>query len=100
MNVGLSTTIVRWGNRFFPSLGDLYLGKTGYKAQQTKEAADPDRHDNLWQPVPGDHGAHGDFGHRAQSNSIQLWATTKGRLVALAGPVGAVIAGVLLGRRG
>jgi NAD(P)-dependent dehydrogenase (short-subunit alcohol dehydrogenase family) len=100
MNVGMSTTIVRWGNRFFPSLGDLYLGKTGYEAQQTNEPAHPNRHDNLWEPVPGDYGAHGDFGHRAQEKSFQLWATTKGRVVALAAPVAAVLGAALLGRRG
>src|SRR5207302_1419616 len=39
--VGLSTVIVIWGNKLFPGLGDLYLGKTGYKAQQYDGPEDP-----------------------------------------------------------
>jgi hypothetical protein len=37
---------------------------TGYNSQQHDGAEDPNRPDNLWQPVPGDHGAHGAFDAR------------------------------------
>ncbi len=84
-NVGLSTAIVIWGNRFFPMLGDWYLAKTGYAAQQTDEPADPDRPDNLWEPVPGDHGAHGRFDSRSYSHSLQFWASRHRGWLALAG---------------
>ncbi len=44
--VGGSTAAVIFGNKFFPRLGDLYLGKTGYKSQQTDERKDPNQPDN------------------------------------------------------
>ncbi|MDT5294184.1 MAG: hypothetical protein QOJ76_1064, partial [Acidobacteriota bacterium] len=61
-----------------------------------------DRRDNLWEPVPGDHGAHGTFDERATDASPQLWATTHRGLFALAGVgalVGAAAAKLLLNMR-
>jgi NAD(P)-dependent dehydrogenase (short-subunit alcohol dehydrogenase family) len=98
-NVGLPTAIAIWGNRFFPALGDWYLAKTGYAAQQTDEPADPDRPNNLWEPVPGDHGAHGRFDSRSHRHSLQFWASRHRGWLALAGAgliglaVGAISAG-------
>ena len=66
-------------------LADRYLARTGYDAQQTDEPVTPDRVDNLWAPVPGDHGAHGDFDERARAHSWQLWATTHRGWLFLAG---------------
>ncbi len=71
--VGLPTVIAIVGNKLFPRLGDLYLGKNGVKSQQTNERADPNRPDNLYQPVGGDPGAHGRFDERAHPFSPQLW---------------------------
>jgi hypothetical protein len=65
--------ITIWGNKFFPRIGDWYLGITGYKMQQLDEPEDPNKADNLWDPVPGDHGAHGAFDDRAQDRAIRLW---------------------------
>ena len=62
---------------------DHYLARTGYDSQQYDGAEDPNRPDNLWQPVPGDHGAHGAFDARARSWSPQLWASEHRALVAL-----------------
>ncbi|MDQ3928704.1 MAG: short-chain dehydrogenase, partial [Chloroflexota bacterium] len=84
LNVGLSTSIVLFGNKVAAGVGDLYLGKTGVDAQQTEEPADPNRPNNLWDPVPGDKGAHGTFDEQANSRSVQLWATTHRRWLALA----------------
>ena len=61
VRVGLSSTIVIAGNKLLPGLGDWYLAKTGYDSQQTNRPVDENRSDNLYKPVPGDHGAHGDF---------------------------------------
>ncbi|HYP41838.1 MAG TPA: SDR family oxidoreductase [Chloroflexia bacterium] len=96
LNVGLSTSIVLFGNKVAAGLGDLYLGKTGVDAQQTQEPANPDQPNNLWDPVPGDPGAHGTFDEQANSRSMQLWATTHRRWLAL---VGAGITGVALALR-
>lgn len=64
-----------WANKFFPGLLDWYLGKTGYEAQQTGHPKDPQARDNLYQPLPGDHGAHGRFDAQARECSSQLWLT-------------------------
>ena len=85
LNVGLSTTVTVIGNKIAPSLGDWYLAQTGYESQMTDEPEDPNRPHNLWEPVAGDHGAHGVFDHRAYESSWQLWATTHRGLLALAG---------------
>jgi NAD(P)-dependent dehydrogenase (short-subunit alcohol dehydrogenase family) len=73
--VGLSTVIAIVGNKLLPRLGDWYLGRKGVKAQQAKEAADPDSPDNLYQPVGGDPGAHGRFDAKSRDFSPQLWTT-------------------------
>jgi Thiamine pyrophosphate enzyme, C-terminal TPP binding domain len=50
-----------------------YLAHTGYKGQQTDEPEDPQRTYNLYEPVAGDHGAHGRFDDRSRNFSPQLW---------------------------
>ncbi|MCA1575176.1 MAG: short-chain dehydrogenase, partial [Acidobacteria bacterium] len=71
-----------------PGLGDYYLGSQGYESQQTDEPIDPDRPNNLWEPVAGDHGAHGIFDDRASTFSPQLWANMNRGWPALAGAAG------------
>jgi short-subunit dehydrogenase len=95
--VGLSTVVAIEGNKVLPSLGDWYLGDTGYDSQMTDEPADPDKPNNLWKPLPGDHGAHGTFSDRAHKYSVQLCATMHRPWVVLAGVglVGAAVAGIL-----
>ena len=72
--VGYPTFQTIVGNRVLPEWLDHYLAKTGYKGQQTKEPADEDRKHNLWEPLEGDHGAHGRFGKESWSLSPQIWA--------------------------
>lgn len=36
----------------------------------------PDRKDNLCEPLPGDHGAHGNFHAQAWDVSPEVWAVT------------------------
>jgi hypothetical protein len=74
--VGRSTLAAVWGNRVIPGILDHYLGRSGYRSQQTDEPEDPDRPDNLWHPVPGDHGAHGRFSSSAERWSPLLWVMT------------------------
>jgi short-subunit dehydrogenase len=99
--VGLSTVVAIEGNKVLPSMGDKYLGATGYDSQMTDQAADPDRPNNLWEPLPGDHGAHGTFGKRAHHHSVQLWATMHRPWFLLAGlGLAAVAAASLTHRNG
>lgn len=88
--VGMPAVQAIVANKIAPGLLDRYLGKTGYKSQQTSEPVEPNRPDNLYAPVPGDHGAHGTFGARAQSFSPQLW-TSKHRGAAALGVAGLAI---------
>jgi len=97
LNVGLPTSMVVIGNNFFPALGDRYLGTHGYDAQQTSEPEKPDRPHNLWQPVSGDHGAHGRFDARAQDHSLHL--TMNIHRAPLLAAAACVLAGILLARR-
>jgi NADP-dependent 3-hydroxy acid dehydrogenase YdfG len=63
------------GNKIAPGWLDRYLGKTGFDSQQTSEPEDPDRPDNLWNPLMGDHGAHGAFNGRAHERSWEVQAS-------------------------
>jgi NAD(P)-dependent dehydrogenase (short-subunit alcohol dehydrogenase family) len=62
-------------NKFIPGLLDRYLARFGYESQQYDGPEDPHRPDNLFAPIPGDHGAHGDFDSHAKSWSAQWWIT-------------------------
>jgi short-subunit dehydrogenase len=85
LHVGLPTVKAIWGNKFVPGLADRYLARTGYDSQQTAEPEAADRPFNLWEPVAGDHGAHGRFGPRARERSVQLGITTRRGALALTG---------------
>jgi NAD(P)-dependent dehydrogenase (short-subunit alcohol dehydrogenase family) len=85
LNVGMSTSVVVAGNKLAPGLGDWYLARTGYDSQMLNEPAEKERPDNLWRPLRGDHGAHGEFDDRAHPRSLQLWATTHRGLLAAVG---------------
>jgi len=99
--VGFSSVKAIVGNKIAPGLGDLYLARMGYESQQTDEPEDPRRPDNLWETVPGDQAAHGRFGSRARSRSVQVWLTThRSLLMVLASLVGAFFAGRRLDGRG
>jgi NAD(P)-dependent dehydrogenase (short-subunit alcohol dehydrogenase family) len=78
------------GEKIAPGFADRYLAKHGYESQQTDVPISKHRRDNLYEPVPGDHGAHGTFDARAKRTSIEWWLS-KNR-VALLGGLGAVIA--------
>jgi NAD(P)-dependent dehydrogenase (short-subunit alcohol dehydrogenase family) len=67
--VGWPTVKAIVGNKIAPRFADWYLSRQGYQAQQTEEPVEAERVDNLWEPVPGDHGAHGDFDARSLSSS-------------------------------
>src|SRR5947208_8476856 len=63
--VGIPTVMNIVGERFAPWLLDRYLARVGYKSQMTDQNLDPRGHDNLFEPVDEDRGAHGPFDEQA-----------------------------------
>jgi short-subunit dehydrogenase len=82
--VGWPTVKAIVGNAIVPGIADRYLARNGFDAQQTDEPVDPDRADNLFEPVPGDQGAHGPFDDQSRARSFQL-PLAKHRIPLLAG---------------
>jgi NAD(P)-dependent dehydrogenase (short-subunit alcohol dehydrogenase family) len=71
--VGFPVLKALWAEKIAPGYTDRYLADHGFEAQQTNEPANPHHRDNLFEPVPGDAGAHGAFDDRALSFSLALW---------------------------
>ena len=82
------------GQRVAPGLLDRYLAKTGYESQQSPTPEAAGRPDNLFQPVPGDHGADGPFVDQSRRSSLQLWLREHPR-VTLASSAAAVAVAAL-----
>jgi NAD(P)-dependent dehydrogenase (short-subunit alcohol dehydrogenase family) len=97
INVGWPTSMAIIGNNIAPAYADWYLARNGYEAQMIDEPEDPNRPDNLWEPLPGDHGAHGVFDDRAIDRSIELELNKRRRWL-LAGAA-AVFLGAVIGSR-
>ncbi|CAD6527261.1 hypothetical protein LMG28727_02244 [Paraburkholderia kirstenboschensis] len=84
--VGFPTAKAILANRIAPGLLDRYLAKAGYEGQLTDEPLSPDAPSNLFDPVPGDYGAHGRFDSESKPASLEMLAVRhRGVLCALAG---------------
>jgi hypothetical protein len=96
IQVGWPTVEAIVGDAVAPGWLDHYLARTCYDAQMIDEPEDPDRPDNLFEPVDADRdfGAHGVFDHRARSFSWELWLDVHRMGVTLSG---AALAGLLCG---
>lgn len=95
--VGWPTLGAIVGNKVAPGVLDRYLGRNGFASQQTNEPEDPNRPDNLWNPIPGDHGAHGRFDEHAHKWSWELEAALNRRWIGVGAAI--VAAGIALGFR-
>ncbi len=73
MYIGFNNAVIIIGNKFFPGIGDRYLAKNGYDSQLTDEKEDKNRKFNLWEPVEGDFGVHGEFDDKATKESKYLF---------------------------
>lgn len=93
MLVGLPTLEAVWGNKLASSAMDEYLAATGFKSQQRPAPVSPDRKDNLFEPVSGDHGARGSFDDEAVDTSTELWISEHKRELGLAALGAAAVAG-------
>ena len=97
--VGRSSVLAIAGNKVAPEILDEYLARTAYEAQQHDGAPDPDRRHNLWESIPGDHGAHGEFGARASQQSVQLWLNSHRTWVTIGLAAAAGLAGAIAATR-
>lgn len=92
--VGFPTYKAVIGNKIAPWYADWVLARTGFDGQQTDVPADPNRPNNVWEPVPGDQGTYGEFKDIATNKSFTLWATMNRGLVRTV--AGILVAGVVL----
>ena len=91
--VGSPTVKAIIGNKFIPGLLDRYLAEAAYSGQQTDEFENPNKPNDLFEPLSGDHGAHGRFDDKAASFSGQFWASKNRSILALAA---GIVAGCVL----
>lgn len=98
MWVGASTVGTIWGNRLAPGLLDRFLARTNVDAQQNADHDPPAKQANTWEPLPGDHGAHGVFDETAHARSPELWVSTHRALSAAAATGVAAAVGALARR--
>lgn len=75
VQVGLPAIKAILGDKLASGLLDRCLATTAVKGQLASEPVGPERQDNLFDAVPGNHGAHGRFDAEARATSPQLWAT-------------------------
>jgi NAD(P)-dependent dehydrogenase (short-subunit alcohol dehydrogenase family) len=59
-----------WGQKLSPRAGDWMLRRMGWKDQHTDEDKPVDSPDNLFEPLPGDPGAHGRFDGQAKASTV------------------------------
>jgi NAD(P)-dependent dehydrogenase (short-subunit alcohol dehydrogenase family) len=100
--VGEPTVGTILGERFAGGFLDWFLARTAYNGQQAPEKTEPMLPTNLYEPVPGDHGARGIFSDQAHNGSPQTWAIGHRRTTrVIAGGLlgGAAAAAIALARR-
>jgi short-subunit dehydrogenase len=72
MHLGHSSLLIIQANKFFPGLLDRYLAKAAWSGQMDEKSLDPQRRDNLFDPVDADFGARGRFDDEARDRCIQF----------------------------
>ncbi|GHE04065.1 short-chain dehydrogenase [Defluviimonas sp. 20V17] len=95
--LGFSSVKAIMSEKISPAAGDALLARTGYSGQQTDEADDPDRPDNLFKTVEGDWAAEGRFGDEAEESSAAIWTSEHGGSRLFGGAALAMAAIVALG---
>jgi len=92
--VGIPTVYTIVGNKVAPWLAERYLAKTAVKSQQIQDSPPSPLNGtgNLFEPEPGDPGAHGRFDDTAHGRSVQLVATKHRGALAAGGAAAAAAA--------
>ena len=83
------------GDKVLPRFLDNLRSRQGYEGQMMEYPEDADRKDYLWDPVPGDHGAHGSFDDEATSRGLVVESSTFRAIVSTA-LLGIIIGGTAL----
>jgi NAD(P)-dependent dehydrogenase (short-subunit alcohol dehydrogenase family) len=96
--VGESTVLTILGNRLSTRFADRSATRSGFSGQQAPGLHERMLGPNLYDPVAGDHGAHGAFDHRSLQITPQTWAIRHRGLAAVLG-LGAGIVGATLSSR-
>jgi NAD(P)-dependent dehydrogenase (short-subunit alcohol dehydrogenase family) len=97
--VDTSTVKVILGSMAVPGALDRLLASEGWSGELSAEPEPPFRPDNLFAPLPGDHGAHGRFGDQAATHAPRFSAGLVRGAAAVAG-VAAMAAALSLGMAG
>lgn len=71
VNVTFAAARTVFTDRLVPGALDHLLGEDGYASQVDPSGRVRPQGDNLWEPMPGDHGCHGSFDDRALDVSRQ-----------------------------
>ena len=88
--LGFPTVKAILGNMLVPGLLDRYLAKSGYTGQLTDKTKSADAPSNLFEPVPGDYGAHGRFDDRSRNRSWEMFTDRHRHAVVAVAAVGFV----------
>jgi NAD(P)-dependent dehydrogenase (short-subunit alcohol dehydrogenase family) len=96
--VGWGAQKLLWGQKLSPRAGDLVLLRNGWRGQHTEELKPTDSPDNLFEPIPGDPGAHGRFDGRARGTTAWTWLRLHRGMVGAALGLGTM--GLLAGLQG
>jgi hypothetical protein len=92
--VGWGAQKLMWGQKLSPRAGDLMLLRIGWKSQNTGDPKPLDAPDNLFEPLPGDPGAHGRFDAQARTSTLWTSLRLRRRLVGAAAAAGMLAASV------
>jgi len=96
--IGWGAQKLLWGQKLSPRAGDLVLLRNGWTGQHTNEPKPQGAPDNLFEPMPGDPGAHGRFDDRSRASTAWTLLRLHRAKIALAGAL-TLAAGLQASRR-
>ena len=82
VTVGWSSLRAILADKVAPRLIDHVAARSGWEGQLTDQPEDPNRPNNLYVPVAGDHGARGAFGERSTDRSPMTWLNLRRNWIA------------------
>jgi len=97
--IGWSTIQVILGNLLFPAWLDRYVARHAFESQETADAVQSERRDNLFEPVHGLHRTRGRFSREARRTAPAVPGPAA-RAAPIAAGALALVAAVLFARKG